>query len=238
MSAYKITPLHLGDITRPKSNMIYGYEGSEVLDFPLIAYYLEGEYKILVDAGGSHPDSAPGKKAAPYKRTPEQELDAALRTHGAEPEDIDYVILTHLHWDHAANMHLFPRAPLFCQRLEYEGLGDAENAKKGYDLEYIASFHYEFVDGDKQLFDGISVMLTPGHTPGMQSVIVDTAEGKVVLTGDIVTLRESLAYTPPRFNALLYKDTAAADAQKSLDRILSVSGKIFPGHDPVVFQPD
>ncbi len=237
MSIYKITPLHLGDITRPKSNMIQDYEGAEVLDFPLIAYYLEGEHKILVDTGGSHPESEQGKKAAPYKRPPEQELDAALKAVGVDPADIDTVILTHLHWDHAANNHLLPNAKLMCQKIEYESLFDPYTPKKGYDTDSVLKFTYELLDGDQKVFDGVSVMLTPGHTLGMQSVIVDTEIGKVVLTGDMVTLRESLSYDPPRANALLYDDSAIGIMRESLKKILPISRNILPGHDPSVFSP-
>ena len=237
MSLYKIKPLHLGDITRPKSNMIYGYKGTEVLDFPLIAYYLEGEHKILVDTGGSDLESAQGKRAAPYKRPPEQELDAALKGIGVDPGDIDTVILTHLHWDHAANNHYFPNATLMCQKIEYESLLDPNVTKKGYDMENILKFSYELIDGDQQIFDGISVVLTPGHTPGMQSIVVDTDIGKVILTGDLVTLRESLRYDPPRFNALLYDDSALESMYESLNKIIPISRNILPGHDAEVFAP-
>lgn len=235
MSLYKITPLHLGDITRPKSNMINGYEGTEVIDFPLIAYYLEGEHKILVDTGGSDLESAQGKKAAPYKRPPEQELDAALKSIGVDPNDIDTVILTHLHWDHAANNHLFPKATLMCQKIEYESLFDPAIDKKGYDMDSVMKFKYELIDGDAVIYDGISTVLTPGHTPGMQCVTVDTELGKVLLTGDLVTLRESLAYDPPRANALLYDDSAIGEMQESLNKILPITRNILPGHDPGVF---
>ena len=237
MSNYRITPLHLGDITRPKSNMIYGYEGAEVCDFPLVAYYLEGAHKILVDTGGSPPESAQGKRAAPYKRLPEQKLDAALRAIGVDPGEIDTVILTHLHWDHAANNHLFPNATLMCQKIEYESLLDPQVTKKGYDMENVMTFKYALIDGDRQIYEGISAVLTPGHTPGMQSVVVDTDIGRVILTGDLITLRESLSYDPPRFNALLYDDSAVGDMQRSLGRILPISRKILPGHDPGVFAP-
>ena len=235
MSVYTITPLHLGDITRPKSNMIYGYEGKEVQDFPLIAYYLEGEHKILVDTGGSAPESAQGMKAAPYKRSPEQELDAALRNIGISTDEIEYVVFTHLHWDHAGNNHLFPDAKFICQKIEYESLSNPDFEKMGYDLDYVLGFDYELVDGDNELFKGISVILTPGHTRGMQSVAVDTGIGKAILTGDLVTLRESLKYDPPRFNALLYNESAADITQTSLDKALAVSALVFPGHDAGVF---
>ncbi len=235
MSTYKITPLHVGDITRPKSNMIYGYKGTEVQDFPLIVYYLEGVHKILVDTGGSDPESAQGKKAAPYKRTPEQKLDAALARIGVEPEDIEFVILTHLHWDHAENNHLFPNAAFMCQKVEYESVLDPDITKKGYEMGNVLRTKYDLIDGDKQIFDGISVVLTPGHTPGMQCVVVDTDIGKVILSGDLITLRESLTCNPPTFNALLYDDSALSMMQESLNKILPISPNILPGHDPSVF---
>ena len=237
MPTYTITPLHLGDITRPRANMIYGYEGTEVLDFPLIAYYLDGEHKILVDTGGSAPDSAQGQRAAPYKRAPEQELGAALIRIGVSPQAVEYVIFTHLHWDHAGNNHLFSSAKFLCQKVEYENLVDPNGEKTGYDLDDVMKYNYELIDGDAELFDGISVLTAPGHTRGMQCVAVDTDSGKVVLTGDLITLRASLKYDPPRFNALLYNDSAAGIAQKSLDKVLAVYGLLLPGHDPDVFAP-
>ena len=237
---YKITPLHLGDITRPKSNMIYGYNGKEIMDFPIIAYYIEGKYKILVDTGGASPESEQGKKAAPYKRTPEQELDAALRNIGVSTGDVEYVVLTHLHWDHAGNNHLFPDAKFLCQKIEYDSFTNPgfDKLGYGYDTDYLLRFNYELIDGDKELFDGISAILTPGHTLGMQSVVIDTKIGKVVLSGDLVTLRESLSYDQPRFNAMLYNDSAAEIAQTSLDKVLAVSKHVLPGHDPNVFSPN
>jgi glyoxylase-like metal-dependent hydrolase (beta-lactamase superfamily II) len=215
--------------------MIYGYGRREVLDFPLIAYYIEGEHRILVDTGGSHPDSAQGKRAAPYRRRPEQELDAALSAIGVSAKDIDYLILTHLHWDHAGNNHLFTHIPIFCQKLEFDNLIDPAGDRKGYDTDDVLQYSYELVDGDKQLFDGVSVLLAPGHTKGMQCVVVDTEKGKAVITGDLAPLREGLEYDPPRCNALLYSDEAYEQARSSLDKVLSVSRMILPGHDSGVF---
>lgn len=60
MSTYKITPLNLGYLTRPKRNFFYNYQGTEIERYPINAYYLEGEYKILVDNGGCAPDMERG----------------------------------------------------------------------------------------------------------------------------------------------------------------------------------
>jgi hypothetical protein len=71
----------------------------------------------------------------------------------------------------------------------------------------------------------------------MQSVVVDTDSGKVILTGDLVTLRESLAYDPPRANALLYDDSPSARCSRASPRSSRSPGTSFPGHDPGVFTP-
>ncbi|MDR2133179.1 MAG: N-acyl homoserine lactonase family protein [Clostridiales Family XIII bacterium] len=236
MGFYKIIPLHLGTITRPKSNMILDSPPSDERgDFPLLAYYLKGERGILVDTGGNPPDDPYGQKAQPYTRAPKQELPNALRAAGVAPADIEIVILTHLHWDHAANNHLLPNARFYCQRAEYDFIQNpTPEASMGYEFERVRKTPYELVDGDAKLFDSVSVLLTPGHTKGGQCVVVDTAEGKVVLTGDLVTLRESYRMHPPRPNGLCVDREAMLT---SLRKVKAVSERILPGHDPSVLLP-
>lgn len=215
--------------------MIHGYKGTEVLPFPLIAYYLEGEHKILVDTGGCSPEAERGKKAAPYTRTTEQELDKALEAIGVKPEDIEYVIFTHIHWDHAGNNELFPNAKFLCQRKEFESVTNPDSPKIGYDLPEILKYKYELIDGDQQIFDGISAILTPGHTEGMQCLVVDTEEGKVVLTGDLITLQESFRYDPPVCNGLFADENCLAQMYEGVNKVAAITKKILPGHDPNVF---
>jgi glyoxylase-like metal-dependent hydrolase (beta-lactamase superfamily II) len=204
-------------------------------DFPLLAYYLEGAHRILVDTGGNPPEDPYGQKAQPYTRTPEQELPNALRAAGVAPEDIEIVILTHLHWDHAANNHLLPNARFYCQRAEYEFIRNpTPEASMGYEFERVRRTAYELVDGDARLFDAVSVLLTPGHTKGGQCVVVDTAEGKVVLTGDLITLRESYRMDPPMPNGLCIDREAMLEG---LRKVKAVSERILPGHDPGVLLP-
>lgn len=238
MKTYKIFPLNLGYITRPKKNFFFGYQGTEVEDFPVIAYYLEGEHKILVDNGGCAVDAPRGVAAQPYTRTKEQEIDNALRAIGVEPEEIEFIIFTHLHWDHASNTNLFPNARLICQKREFESLDEPNNPsnKKGYIKEYVQKYTYEFVEGDVDLFDGISVMLTPGHTIGSQSVIVQMEEGPAIITGDLITLRESWEHNPPQPNGLYYNDDALEMMYESIEKLRPVSKLIFPGHDGCVFK--
>lgn len=238
MKTYKITPLCLGLITRPKKNFFYNYQGTEVEAFPVNAYYLEGEHKILVDNGGCAVDAERGIAAQPYTRTTDQEVDNALRNIGVQPEEIEYIIFTHLHWDHASNNHLFPNAKLICQKRELESLDEPENPsnKKGYVKEYVQLFHYELVEGDTELFDGISVVLTPGHTIGSQSVIVQTEDGPTIISGDLITLIESWERDPPQPNGLYYNEDALEMMFESINKLIPISKRLLPGHDKRVFE--
>lgn len=237
MSNYSITPLCLGHITRPKKNFFYGYTGEEVLSYPLIAYYLEGEHRILIDTGGCSPSDPRGIVAQPYTRAPEEELPAALSSIGVTPEDIEYVIFTHLHWDHAYNNNLFPNAVFFCQKREYESVADPDADKTGYDADEVLKYHYELIDGDGEVFPGIYAILTQGHTEGGQTLIVDTERGKLAITGDTITLRESFRQKPPMCNGLYHSEKALQEMLHSSEKISEITKNILPGHEPDVFLP-
>jgi N-acyl homoserine lactone hydrolase len=220
--AYTITPLCVGHLLRPKTNMCRDCGDSTKIDFPMIAFYIEGEgHRIMVDTGGSAPD---GVHWMPYTRTPEEELDAALRNIGVEPEEIDTVLFTHIHWDHAGNNHLFPNARFIAQAREV-----ADLHADGVETHIVEKTKFETVDGDVEIYPGLSVVLAPGHSPGMQCIVVDTAEGKVMLTGDLIAMYESWERSCP---GGCY-DRAVADA--SIGKIRKVCDRILPGHEPRVF---
>lgn len=235
MSLYKVTPLCLGYLTRPKKNFFMGYEGDDKHEYPICAYYLEGEHKILVDTGGCAVDAPRGIGAQPYTRTPEQELPAQLAAAGVSVDEIEYVIFTHLHWDHAYNNDLFPKATFICQKKELDFLKDPDTDKIGYVAEDVLKYDYQTVDGDVEIFSGINALLTPGHTVGGQCLIVDTAEGKVVLTGDTITLRESFLQDPPMPNGLYHSEEERLQLLDAAARIAAITKVIYPGHEPGLF---
>jgi glyoxylase-like metal-dependent hydrolase (beta-lactamase superfamily II) len=226
---YRITPLQLGTIWRKKTNMAYGCGINDVLPFPIIAYYLESVDKsrrILVDTGGSAPGN---KKWMPYERPVEQNIDAALAAIGIKPNDIDTVILTHLHWDHASNNGLFGNAKFYVQKKEYEQISDpAVTEIPGFIVPLVRQTRYELLDGDVELTDGISVSLTPGHTRGHQCVLVDTEAGVHIIGGDLVTLLENWTHEP-KIPTGGYYDLGVIT--ESMNKLAHVKGLMLPGHD-------
>jgi glyoxylase-like metal-dependent hydrolase (beta-lactamase superfamily II) len=96
----------------------------------------------------------------------------------------------------------------------------------------VKQTEYEFVDGDTELLPGISVILAPGHSAGMQCVTVDTAGGRYIIAGDLVPTFENWDASP----RVPYGSLEDIDAiMKSYEKISGIDGEILPGHDSRVF---
>ncbi len=232
MNNYTIRPLRLGTIRRKKENMSYHCGVTDIMDFPLIAWYLEGKgHKILVDTGGT---AGGGTRWQPYFRAENESLERSLQNIGVSPGEIDTVILTHLHWDHASNNHLFPGARFVIQKKEYDFLVAPEPAvKTGYEPGLPLKTGYELVDGDCDIYPGISVVLAPGHSAGMQCVVVETRAGKYVLGGDLVTLFENWEAQPHIPNGVFYDLDLMLESLAKIDRLHCA---VLPSHDQEVFR--
>lgn len=98
------------------------------------------------------------------------------------------VINTHLHFDHCGGNRRLAGTPTFVQRAELEAAVEPD-----YLVEWarFPGESYVELDGDTELFEGVSVLFTPGHSPGHQSVVVEGDDGLVVLGGDVTySMRE------------------------------------------------
>jgi N-acyl homoserine lactone hydrolase len=102
--------------------------------------------------------------------------------------DVAAVINTHLHFDHCGGNRRFAGTPTYVQRAELEAA-----VAPDYLEEWVRfpGESYVELDGDAELFEGVSVLFTPGHSPGHQSVLVETEDGLTVLGGDVTySMRE------------------------------------------------
>ena len=110
------------------------------------------------------------------------------------PADIDTVLYTHLHNDHAGNAGLFTNSRLVFQKAEWLNLLNplpVQNLRKDYDpgaISEIGGMNILPVDGDVEIEDGIKLYKTPGHSLGSQSIAVNTKKGVVVFIGDLCLL--------------------------------------------------
>ncbi len=234
MASIKIHPLNLGTITRPKVQFYFEFsELFNMLEAPVIAWYIEGaDKKILVDTGGEDADEVTNRTL--YAQTADQKIEAALGKLGVECEEIDVVINTHLHWDHCGGNNRFPRAEFFVQEEELRIARDPLPLHAGgYSSKAIEETRFTTLKGDAEIVEGVSVLLTPGHSTGMQGVLVEAETQKCFIAGDTVALFECLEKDPPVPGAV-YVDLR--DCYASLKRIRELGALALPGHDPKVFE--
>ena len=172
--------------------------------------------------------------------TPGQNVGRSIAAIGLKTTDITYVALSHTHGDHIGNVRLFPDSTVLMQRAEYawisspDGPNDNVNQLKALARKLLGTpKHLRLLDGDADVFGDGSVTLvsTPGHTPGSQSLLVHLKNsGFIILSGDVVHLEENFEKdTVPSLNT----DKAASIA--SMDRIrrmvATYKAKLFINHD-------
>lgn len=196
MNTWGIKVLYYGHLVFPKSAVTPNLDTELVLDYPYLGFLLQKDgHNVLVDTGISEKYIIDGKAWGGFPAVGgRQYLEKALADANANPDDIEIVIYTHLHNDHAANCSLFKNARFITQKDEWRILLDPlpiMKVRRDYDpnlVEELRQVNLLLVDGDLELTDGIKLYKTPGHTPGGQSIAVTTRKGVVVLIGDLCPL--------------------------------------------------
>ena len=240
----KLYAMTCGRLTGRLKDMIEGGEGEVTLPIP--SYLIEHpKGRVLFDSGmhpqcQTDPAGRIGRAARIFKfdYAAGEEVSGKLEAIDRDPGKIDYVINSHLHFDHCGGNALLKNATIVVQKREWDAAHDAETAAKiGFDIrDFGTGQPVRQVDGEHDLFgDGRIVCLpTHGHTPGHQSLRLRLDTGEIVLAGDACyfcrTLEKRLL---PRF---VY-DRDAMHA--SLDRLAALQAggaRIFFGHDAEFWQ--
>jgi len=210
MKTYTITPINTGFTNTSKAQYLYHHsvhkfydvEGS--VNLPVTVFLVQGDgKKIMIDTGMSDTVIA-GKYHHPGSVQPEgcavHEQLARLDVGCGEITDI---IFTHLHWDHVYNLDKFTNASLHVQKREYEfALEPIPLYYKSYEYPALGlepqfkGREFNLYDGEAEIFDGISVYLTPGHSIGHQTVAVNTTEGQYHCCGDLIFTYDNLDPVP------------------------------------------
>ena len=177
----------------------------------------------LLNVGGQHVlvDTGPASRRTMLVKT--------LRGRGLSPEEIDLVVLTHMHWDHCSNADLFPNARVLVHPKEIDY---ANNPRRGdhniayYYADMLSRLRVEPVSDGDRIADGVSVMDTPGHTKGHVSVSVSMDGRDVLVSGDAMpdggTVRRGLPYN-------VFWDVD--DAAESVEKMVASADVFYPGHD-------
>ncbi|MBB4261871.1 MULTISPECIES: N-acyl homoserine lactonase family protein [unclassified Bradyrhizobium] len=181
----------------------------------------------IADSVASMPNGlVPADPKATTWRRPKT-LAAQLEQLGLKPDDVKAMAVSHTHPDHTGNVELFPQATLYVQKAEYDWPG-ANNEPR-----FKPSHPVELLNGDKDVFgDGsVTILSTPGHTPGHQSLLVKLPKtGAVVLSGDAVHFRDNWDNRRvPSMN--VDKDQTAASMQKIADTLAKEKAQLWINHD-------
>ncbi len=164
-------------------------------------------------------------------------LEDSLASLELTTEDIDVLVLSHLHFDHAANAKLFDngKTRIIVNRNEYEGALGIDGPFKGAHLKVdYEGIDYELVDGDAEIAPGVSVIYTPGHTWGTMSLRVDLPEsGTKIFTSDAVYMSDSWG-PPPIGAAIVWDSVQWLESVEKLRRIAQeTDAEVIFGHDGV-----
>jgi glyoxylase-like metal-dependent hydrolase (beta-lactamase superfamily II) len=172
----------------------------------------------------------------PYDNVSEEEyLDSRLNQLGVGLDEIDYVVLSHLHFDHAGNAQMFKNtsAKLVCHQREkdfafgFDGLFAGAHLKTDYE-----DLQFQTVSGDTEFLPGVTLIETPGHTVGCMSMQVDLPDtGTMIFTSDAVYMGES--YGPPATPAAIVNNLE--DFYASVEKLRGIQertgAQMVFGHD-------
>ncbi len=220
----KLGLLSNGYFTLDKGFLVYSKYHGQIYRAslkPLLV--ITDDEKILVDTGiGELPEKY--RRFHAIERQPDQELTAQLKKHGLKPKDIDTVINTHLHFDHCGGNHCFKNAKFYVQNEELRYAYTPDRFQKAV---YIREFFDVDVDyvpirGSYDLTDRTTLVPTPGHSIGHQSVIIKGEEKTFVYCGDAAPLRENLEKR--NIPGVLYRSDQAL---KSIDKLRGIKDATY-----------
>ncbi len=243
MPNLSVYPLDMGDIQLDTSFVNWQSECGTPVWVPTTAWLITGAEKpILVDTSFRNIEDASQNQGLVCRRSEKQTLEAQLEVHGLKPEDIGYVIHTHLHMDHAGQDYLLPRARILVQRKELQNAA-APNffPVPFYDRVNVARLidplwhQVDLLDEEGEIFPGIHSVHMPGHTPAHQAIYVQTSSSKVIIAGDAAmnvatNIRKQVA------PGIVDNMADVMNGLRRLAREEARGAKLLPTHDPEVFK--
>jgi len=195
-------------------------------------------HTVVVDTGVS-PDVADHKGLAGYVNPAD-----VLSRIGVKAEDVRHVVLTHIHWDHASGVTLFPGATFYVQEEEYDFWLKDPIARRpalrhlshppanAYLASLAKTSRLALLRGDHEILPGVECLLAPGHTIALQAVAVNTAKGTAIVGSDCAHFFRNYREDWP--SALIFDLRAWMKSYEKLRARVSSPDLLFPGHDPLM----
>lgn len=244
MSNWTVTSLRIGEIYLP-------HDGAIQRD-PIHCWLARsGDHNVLIDSGMADIAMVTKRLKVEGWGGGHDFLRKALADESLEPGDINHIVLTHGHFDHAENLDLFPDACVIIQRDELAHAADPVPSQRIFywntTIENLVSRRrpkqIRTMDGDSDLFPGFRVIKVPSHTPGMQVPILKTSKGEVAIASDLGDHyrywfpADARATTTPQrslSDAFLtgnIRSESERDWQAAMRRVQDESDIVIPAHD-------
>jgi len=241
---FEIHSLRIGELYLPQGGGIHR-------DPVHVWLVTDGKQHFLVDSGMACIERVEEMlKVSGWGGGPEM-IAQELAKHGLTPDDISHVILTHMHFDHADNLEMFPKATIVVQRDEVFHAVDPAPTQRPFYKKHILNeilgrkrpAGLQLVEGDFDLVDGIRIIKVPSHTAGMQVPIVTTAKGKAALVSDLGdhykywypadprATRKPMRYLSDTFLAGPIRSESERDWCAAMRKVLDHADIVVPAHD-------
>ncbi len=238
---YRVYAIRYAHLDRfPPGKFLGGdpHETGAALDYFVWAVVSESQ-SFIVDTGFD------AEKARKRSRTIMHPVADGLNAIGIRPDAVENIILTHMHYDHAGNSALFPRARYHVQDREMAYCTGRcmchDNLKHPFEADDVTSMVHrlfdgrvQFHDGESQITTGLSVHHVGGHTNGLQVVRVHTKRGWVVLASDASHYYANMEGRQP-FPAV-YNVGDMMEGHATCYRLADSPQHVVPGHDPDVLK--
>jgi glyoxylase-like metal-dependent hydrolase (beta-lactamase superfamily II) len=251
MATYSIKAIKFCEQTVPGPQMFFMSRWDQWLDVDFYFFVLrrdDGQI-VLIDTGIRDVDeiqplvmAGVGRKGRFRMDMATQNVSFLLRQEGIEPDDVAYVLISHLHYDHCSNARLFPKAKFIVSRtgwhLTLDPPSRALTPNILFPRDILAYFANEardrliLVDDEApEIIPGIGAFYVGGHTMCCQAFTVQTRAGLAVFPSDTVFYYENLALNHPIGLAVDIKQ-----CYQTMDRVRNMADIVVPPHDPVLLQ--
>jgi len=241
MGAKKLFFFDGGYLSVDKSIFVYRTDMGSKIESPVTMALIDSDDGYILYDTGLHPFALEKPDEIWGDRAPvvtsfvkKNDVRNILASLDLRPEDISYVINSHLHWDHSGGNQFFTKSIFVVQKAEYRFALYPDNflAQAYLKNHFDHPLNYNLIEGDKEIVDGVSVITSYGHTPGHQSLLIELPKtGKVILVGDAIYTAENIEKHVPAGNC--WNPVLAMESHFKLKHLADKeNARLFLTHDP------
>jgi glyoxylase-like metal-dependent hydrolase (beta-lactamase superfamily II) len=235
---WRVKSLIRGELRCDRSIVLPSRPGEDVW-IPSTVYYLtDGDQDVLLDTGFADPDLVRERQPA-FEPRAERSFETLLREEAVPPAEVDTVVLSHLHWDHAGNADVFGEdTEILVHREAVEYACAPLDIHARAFLSPTAGFEPSWLgpsltirDGDHTVAPGLELLETPGHAPGHWSALVEHGDTTHGLAIDVFPLYANLEGS----RSSRFAPPGTMDVREwyaSAERLVAAADEVVPSHDP------